>query len=208
MYSILSVILLGIAANLDNLAIGLAYGIRGIKVPFKSNFTFAALSGAATLVSGCAGHLLSHIIPKNVGNILGGAIVSVIGIYTILSFIFHDKKLQKADLTNESLSVSSLGNIMDDPYSADVDNSGDISFKEAFVLGTALALNCLAAGFGAGMTGVNILGLILSVMFFSLLTIGLGTHFGKKYASRYFGDKATVAAGILLLIVGLYEMLI
>ncbi len=47
----ITIILVGIAANLDNLGIGLAYGVKKTKIPFASNLTIAVVSMIVTYLS-------------------------------------------------------------------------------------------------------------------------------------------------------------
>ena len=203
----LSIFLLCLAPNLDNMAIGLAYGVRKINVPFKSNFAIALFSGFATLISSFFGSLLANYIPNYIGNVIGGCIVCLMGIYTIISYL-HIKRISKKSNENGNQYLDNLKAVMDDPSIADRDYSGDISLKESILLGIALAINCLGTGFGAGMTGVNVLVLTVAVIVFSLITISLGAFVGKCYASRFLGDRSTIISGLLLLIVGVYQMLI
>lgn len=189
------------------MAIGLAYGVRKISVPFKSNFAIALFSGFATLISSFLGNLLSNYIPNYIGNLIGGSIVGLIGIYTIISYLYNKSKSKKTNEANY-LCFDNLKAVIDDPSIADKDYSGDISLKESILLGIALAANCLGTGFGAGMTGVNTLVLSGAVIVFSLLTISFGTLVGKRFASRFLGDKVTVISGLLLLVVGVYQMIV
>lgn len=202
----LSIFLLCLAPNLDNMAIGLAYGIRKINVPFKSNFAIALFSGIATLISSLFGKLLANNIPIHTGNIIGGSIVSLMGLYTIFGYL-RNKRRTKEEHQKSIQYISNIRAVMDDPGFADRDYSGDISLKESILLGIALAVNCLGTGFGAGMTGVNVLVLTAAVIVFSLITISLGYVIGKHYASGFLEDKATVISGLLLIIVGVYQMM-
>lgn len=203
----LSIFLLCLAPNLDNMAIGLAYGVRKINVPFKSNFAIALFSGFATLISSFFGNLLANYIPNYIGNVIGGSIVCIMGIYTIISYL-HNKRMLKKPNENGKQYLDNLKAVMDDPSIADRDYSGDISLKESILLGIALAVNCLGTGFGAGMTGVNVLVLTVAVIIFSLITISFGAFVGKRYAARLLGDRSTIISGILLLVVGVYQILI
>lgn len=203
----LSIFLLCLAPNLDNMAIGLAYGTRRISVPFKSNLAIALFSGFATLISSFLGNLLTSYIPSYLGNIIGGSIVSVMGLYTIGSYIHTKRKCNKIQERN-NLYIDNLKAVMTDPGIADRDYSGDISLKESVLLGIALAVNCLGTGFGAGISGVNTLVLTLAVIVFSLITISFGAFIGKRYAAKLLGDRATIISGLLLLAVGLYQIII
>ncbi len=203
----LSIFLLCLAPNLDNMAIGLAYGIRKINVPFKSNLAIAFFSGIAALISSLLGKLLANYIPIHTGNIIGGSIVSIMGLYTIFSYIYSKRKKSREEYQKSIQYISNIRAVMDDPSFADRDYSGDISLKESILLGIALAVNCLGTGFGAGMTGVNVFMLTAAIIGFSLITISLGYVIGKHYSSKFSGDKATIVSGLLLIAVGIYQVL-
>lgn len=206
MVFILSVFLLCLAPNLDNMAIGLAYGARKIAVPLRSNFAIALFSGVATLLSSLLGNILTNYIPVHTGAVIGGLIVSGIGLYTVMSFLYNKRKSKK-NHANGITCIDNLKAVMDDPGIADRDYSGDISLKESILLGIALASNCLGTGFGAGMAGINTFVLTAAVIVFSLATISLGAMIGRRYASGYLGERATVVSGILMIIIGLYQIL-
>jgi putative sporulation protein YtaF len=207
---ILSIVFLGIAANLDNLGIGLSYGLRKIKIPFASNLVIAVLSGLAALITGFAGRLLSHVLPEYLCNTIGGSIVGAVGVWVVASGFFVKRNL-KSNSTSAKAINNKQGRTLDiirQPEKADIDYSGHISIKESILLGIALAVNCLATGLGAGMTGVSVIGMTASIMLFSLITIFLGTTIGKRCFSGVLGDKATVLAGVLLIVIGIYEIFI
>ncbi|PYG85818.1 putative sporulation protein YtaF [Ruminiclostridium sufflavum DSM 19573] len=201
----LSLLLLCLAPNLDNMAIGLAYGARKISVPPKSNLAIALFSGFAIFISSLCGSLLANYIPSYLGNIIGGSIVSIMGIYTILSYL-HTEIKKKRVLENSHIYMGSIRAVMSDPVIADKDYSGDISLKESILLGIALALNCLGTGFGAGMAGVNIYILTAAVIVFSFFTISFGAFIGRRYAAQLLGDRATLLSGLILLSVGTYQI--
>ncbi len=201
----ISIFLLCLAPNLDNMAIGLAYGTKNISVPFKSNLAIALFSGFATFISSLLGNMLTNNIPSYLGSIIGGSIVSIIGIFTIVSYV--NDKINKIRNSNY-ICLDSLKAVMNNPSIADKDYSGDISLKESILLGIALAVNCLGTGFGAGMSGINILTLTVAVIIFSIITISFGAFIGRRYAAKLLGDRATVISGFLLLAVGVYQILL
>ncbi|SDO13517.1 sporulation membrane protein YtaF [Acetanaerobacterium elongatum] len=208
---ILSVILLSAAANLDNLSIGLAYGIRKVRIPFLSNLIVSMLSGVFTLITCFVGKSLSGVLPNSFGNILGGGIVCVMGIWSIAEYLIKLKQSAPENITARKPSSEYVDKefieIMQHPDKADMDYSGDISAKESLLLGTALALNCLATGLGAGMTGINVIAITVLTIILSFITITLGTLIGKKCASLITGDKASILSGALFIVIGLYEIL-
>jgi len=159
---LLSIILLGIAANLDNLGIGLAYGIRRVKISLVSNLIIALLSGIATSLASFTGHLLNRILPDYLGNVIGGCIVGAVGVWVIAAnFNGKNTHLALDNSDNEQMNNTNAANLRDiirQPEKADVDYSGHISVKESILLGTALSINCLDTGLGAGMTGLSVIG--------------------------------------------------
>jgi putative sporulation protein YtaF len=129
------------------------------------------------------------------------------GIYTIMSYLRAKIKTQRIQESNY-VYIDNIRAVMNDPSIADRDYSGDISLKESILLGIALALNCLGTGFGAGMAGVNIFVLTAAVIVFSLFTISFGALIGKRYAAQLLGDRATLISGLILLLVGIYQIIL
>ena len=80
---LLSALMIGVAANLDNFGIGVSYGIRKIRIPFLSNFFIAVLSGIIVALSVSAGHILSQFI--GLANLLGALLIIVIGVWVGLN---------------------------------------------------------------------------------------------------------------------------
>lgn len=204
----LSVVLLGIAANLDNLAIGMVYGLRGIRLPFPSNLVMALLSGLAIYISGWCGQLLTQVIPGRMANILGGIIVALMGVWVLWVYLRDQEKYRIFPFQCDEPDDEGMTAIFKYPEKADLDASGDISWQEAFGLGLALAVNCLTMGVGVGITGLSLAGVTLAVTLSSLLAIALGLFLGHRYGASFLGNYATPVAGVILILVGIYEMLI
>ena len=59
---ILTIFLLALSSNLDNIGVGTSYGARGINIPFSSNLLIAVITGAGTFVSMTIGNGISNII--------------------------------------------------------------------------------------------------------------------------------------------------
>lgn len=182
------VIFLGIAANLDNLGIGLAYGIRKTKIPIRSNVTIALVSMVVTFAAMVAGERVTTYISVNTADILGGLLLCAIGVWMLLQ------------------PRAAEPNPYEDPTVADIDGDRVISVREALPLGFLLSANCLAAGFGMGVSGSSMVGTILSVGFFSFITIGGSHRFGTLLARTWIGRYPAGIAGGLLLVIGFVEI--
>ncbi|QGG49080.1 manganese efflux pump [Heliorestis convoluta] len=92
--------------------------------------------------------------------------------------------------------------IFREPTDADLDSSGELSFKEAFLLGLALSMDALAAGFGASLLGGIPLfaPLIVGITLFFLVVAGL--WWGHNNARWAGGPWISYLAGFVLLSLG------
>ncbi|MEH7308877.1 manganese efflux pump [Neobacillus drentensis] len=80
---LLSILLIGIAANLDNLGISVSYGLRSTRIPFVSNLIIAIVSMICAYLSIIAGKFISEFISIGIANLAGGLIIICIGIKCI-----------------------------------------------------------------------------------------------------------------------------
>jgi putative Mn2+ efflux pump MntP len=55
-----------------------------------------------------------------------------------------------------------------------------LEWQESIWLGVALAINCIATGFGAGISGVNAAFTTISVGVFSFITVAVGLKIGNR----------------------------
>ncbi|MGG6314272.1 sporulation membrane protein YtaF [Paenibacillus macerans] len=200
-YSLLAVIAIGLASNLDNAGVGIAYGVRKIHIPWYSNLAIAIISLLATLVSGLFGSWLSSWIHPWVGQMLGTIVIVGVGIWVLLQPFIEKKPVPPDNGTNP------LTRLLRNPEEADKDSSKSISLGESILLGIALAMNALAGGFNAGITQLNIWYTSVSVGIFSYLLLALCAGFGEKYAAEKFGNRATVISGLLLILIGIHQLL-
>ncbi|UOF92027.1 sporulation membrane protein YtaF [Fodinisporobacter ferrooxydans] len=197
--NLFNIIMIGIAANLDNAGVGISYGIRDIQVPWYSNAMIAIMSALATLAAGIAGKWIGLWISPRIGTILGTILLILVGFWVMLQPFFE--KASKASDTS-----STMIRILQNPEAADSDKSKTISLAESIVLGAALAINALAGGFDAGVIQLNIFLTAFSVGIFSYVLFGISIYIGKTYVAGVFGNKATYIAGILLIFIGLHQL--
>jgi putative sporulation protein YtaF len=195
-----SIIAIGIAANLDNLGIGLSFGARSTKVPLLSNLLIALLSLAATYLAMSAGIYLSHLISPSWGNLIGGLVVVFIGAWGLRSSLKKRRKLvSDAELGEQMTRMAER---------SDKDGNHIISWGESISLGFALSVNCMASGLAAGVSGVSPLFSALSVGIFSLLTVDIGVRLGSQIAKSWFGKYSELMGCLLLIVIGFYEIFV
>ena len=207
---IISALFIGLAANLDNFGVGVSYGVQKIRIPFLSNFSIALLSGIVTFISVLSGHLLSQFM--TVANVLGASMIVVIGVWVMVHKSISDNNLPAAVPVMKTYSVvikplSCIVQITKNPSFADLDANGVISTKEAMALGITLSFNSIATGVGAGLTGLAPLPMAIAVSIFSVIAISSGYWTGWKTASNRLERLSQTFSGVLLVLIGIYELL-
>ncbi len=203
-------ILIAIAANLDNLGVGIAYGIRKIRISHISNFIISAISLVATWLSGEIGKAIIVYLSPEVTSIIGAILLFGVG-----AWIFTQPIITAIKTNQPIIDLQLLGGriyigpteILNYPERADMDNSQNIGHWEAIILGTALSINALAGGFDAGAIGISPLLEAALIGIFSLITIYTGNYVGEKYAAEQLGKYATLVSGTLLMLIGLHQLL-
>ncbi|SFK83059.1 putative sporulation protein YtaF [Paenibacillus sp. 1_12] len=197
----ISIIFIALASNLDNLGIGISFGIRSTKIPALSNGIIAVITMLGTYVSIALGDYVTEFISGFAANLLGACMILIIGIWGLISS-------WRAKLPEPPASDSpNLIDVIHHPSTADIDLNKVISWKESLTLGLALALNNMATGFGAGATGVSPLWTTLAAGLFSILFIYGGTRLGFMAAKTWVSQYAERIGGILLIVIGIYEMI-
>ncbi|WP_346779346.1 sporulation membrane protein YtaF [Paenibacillus brevis] len=201
MLSLLAAIIIGLASNLDNAGVGIAYGVRKIHIPWFSNLMIAVISFLATLLSGMFGNWLALWIHPWIGQWIGTIVIVSVGVWVLLQpYVEKKQAMRERD-------ASVLTRLLRNPEEADRDSSKTLSLGESVLLGLALAMNALAGGFNAGITHLNIWLTSLFVGVFSYLLLAFCAGLGEKYAADKLGSRATVISGLLLILIGIHQIL-
>ncbi len=207
-----------IAANLDNLGVGIAYGLRRNKISTRSNLVIAIMSTGLTLMAMKFGQWVQPILSIKVANDLGASVIIVVGIWVFFEVAiqrmwsiltkhlwrYFSRKIGRRKHLDRPNSEPDRNTIM--RFLAHKD-SGRISGRETLILGVSLSLNAMAGGFGAGLAGHNLIVTSIAVGGFSYLTIFAGQSLAGNYASRWLGSFSQRLAGLLLIAIGIYELL-
>lgn len=199
-----TIVAIGIASNLDNAGVGIAYGVRKVHISWLANLIIAAISWIATFLSGIVGDTITRYVPAQAATWTGACVVVLVGLWVFTEPWRKQRKLKQQRYNQDSANV--VSRILRDPMEADFDKSQTISLKEAVVLGVALALNALVGGFDAGVVHIGIVWTSLVVGVFSFVLLGLSEYLGRRYAAESLGDKATYVAGLLLILIGIHQL--
>lgn len=195
------VLLIALANNIDNIGVRIAYSIRGIKISVKTNLWISLITFFISAISAYSGSYLTKFISKSTSSKISMVLLCTIGLWIIVEPYYNMKKPQ---LKNED---NSIYDILKNPEKADKDNSKYIDIKEATVLGIALSINNIGGSLSAGIIGLNsfFIGFFSAVLSFVALWAGnYITIFFKKFD---IGNKATITAGLVLILIGIGQVL-
>ena len=210
----LPALLLALASNLDNVGVGLAYGMRRVRVPLSSNVLIAAITAGGTLASVLFGNTIGKLLSPSLANILAGGILIAMGCWVVVKeavALYRGRDQALLSTLSSSAEIGYLGKvhtIRENPLFADGDHSGKIDLKEALLLGLALTPNNLVNGAAAGMMDLSVGLMVLLVFLLSVATIWAGIEVGGQCGKRWLGNIAGVASGALLIFVGACEIAI
>lgn len=194
-------LLIAFAANVDNLGVGIAYGIRKIKVSWQANLIIAVLSLAATWLAEELGFVIRDYLNVATANWVGALLIIGIGLWIIAEPLLASGsigKRQKSVLPNV---------VIHRPEIADRDDSLTIDRGEAVILGIALSINAMAAGVDDGLKYGPTWVLPVMVGLLSFLTIEAGMFLGRRYMAEALGKQSAVVSGALLILIGAYQLL-
>lgn len=196
--NVMPILIFVLGANFDNIAVGTAYGFKGIKLSTKMNLLIAIITSVGTLLSMSLGLIIYTLLPHNFTNLLGGLLIIILGLYFLKDF-FKNAITKKND--------GDLKEILNEPEKADIDHSGDIDFKEAITLGSALTLNNFGMGIGASISGMNIFLTSILTFLFSVISFRIGCNIGSKFNDSFLHKYANLISSLILIVLGLIEIL-
>jgi putative Mn2+ efflux pump MntP len=170
--------ILPISLSIDALGVGFSYRMRGIKITKKAKLVMTVLTACVMGLSMAAGRLFSHLLPPEIMNLFGTALLVLMGLVIIYNALFGQEAFY------------------------DFNKSKNIELREAVLLG--LALSSDAASCGVALAFVNTGSFLLPVL--SGLMQGVFLWLGeilytRGTKTRLGGQKGLGAfsGGILLL---------
>lgn len=192
MILIFSALLFSISSNLDNVVVGMAYGIKKIKIGLLANLIIAITTSLGTFLSMTVGTYIAKFLSKHTANILGAVIIIILGVYFVIVSIPNLKK----NTSSKSLAVKDVTDMVKYAEESDLDNSGDIDIKEAILVALGLTFNNLGTGVAASITGVSIQFTLIFTFTLSIVAILFGEYIGNhilgKFLGKYTPDRKSV----------------
>ncbi len=194
---------LAVSSSLDNLGVGIAYGIRNIRIGWVSNLVIAVICFFFSLAGILFGLWFAEVLPGILPTLIGGFLLFVIGIRIVLLAVPRKKPAANPTAAPHSTGIK---DILAHPEIADLDKSGEIGFGESVLLGVALSANALTNGLGAGLLGLSPLAISFTAAVGSFVTVWAGALLGARAANFRIGaftlgEAGTALSGIILIII-------
>lgn len=192
---LISSLLFGFSASIDAFIVGMTYGVKRTHISFSNNLLVSVITLAGTILSILAGSKIVLFFPKQAATTAGSLLLILLGIYYILKFIiiYLKKRTIPKELSDSAPSCNP--------------SFGFIGLQETMALGLALSVNNVGIGLGASISGIHLLPTAVITFALSVLLLALGNRLGKMYLLRFAGRFADPLAGMILIVLGLYEWL-
>jgi putative sporulation protein YtaF len=203
MIHFLHVFIIALTNNLDNIGVRIAYTIRGIKISIVINIWISLITFVISYFAAYSGTVISGYIGKQLSSLLTMILLSGIGSYMI--YRQYLKRMCRGEFGQDN--KKGICHILLKPENADIDNSKHIDFKEATLLGIALSVNNVGGGVSAGMIGLNPFWVGLLSAMLSFFILWAGNYMAEFFIKWNLSNKATVAAGIMLIAIGIEQVI-
>jgi len=184
---------LAVASSIDNLAVAVSYGIRGIRIPVASNLLIAAICFGFSEAGVRLGDLTARFLPGALPNLAGAVLLFALGARILLLALSARARPEPrgggpGDRGRLKPAVERL-------LSAQVERIG---WPEAVLLGIALSANALTNAVGGGLIGLSAFAISSTAALGSFIAIALGVALGQRSAQVKLGSLDLGRHGILI----------
>lgn len=199
--------LLAVVVSLDGFVAAVAYGARRLRLTFLAVIMVSLSSALAVGISMYVGQYVACFFPAQITEYIGAALLLILGFYFLYQQSRPSKQapgaappsINRQLIAQLHLRVFGLVvQILRDPTAADFDQSGIITWQEAWLLGIALSLDSFAVGIGAAMSGMSPQLTALMAGGVTLASLLLGWELGYRWQHATDGQWARLPAVILI----------
>lgn len=182
---ILTIILFSLSINLDNLTLGLIYGVNKVKISVFHQILIVFITTLGTLISMLFGKLISEYYLEKVSSIIGFILLLVIGIVTIVKY--------KNETKSEEQDIKYLQKI---------------SLKEIIIVSFFLSINNIGIGIGFSLHEFNILYSVISTVIIGYVLLIIGLYIGNNFKLKIFEKYESLITGIIIIILAIIQFII
>ena len=182
MINIIKALAFAFSANIDNIAIGISYGIKKIKIPSKINILIASLMAIITYIT--------MFIGRSISDLFNVAVINKIGAYTLIFFgiYFLLKELLKKQTIEEEKILS------------------NITLKNVAIIVFTLSTNNIATGIAASMIDININFTFIFTLIFSFLLLYIGNRIGRNILNDKLEKYSNILSSLIIILLGVFQL--
>ena len=185
-----STVLFALAANADNLTVGIAYGMKRRRIRWERNLLIAAVTTLITLVALTVGRQIREVLPPRLPDMLGG------GLLVLLAAV--------------SIACEQVGAVVQftNPLTRFAERTS-VGLGESFILSATLSINNIGLAIAGGIGGVTYAAAAASIFCLSMAMLAFGQAIGTSLTRlrlvsqmlRYSisGNAVLALAGVLML---------
>ncbi len=204
---IVSIVLLALAVSVDGLAAGISLGMRRIEIPLWSLLIISLTSGLAIFSSMVLGRLIAMAFSLVMAHILGAVILLILGLWVLLQGLASEERAEGILFQFRIPLLGLIIRVMKEPGRADLDDSGRINNREAYLLGFALAMDAAGAGLGASLLGFNIYLIPFLVALVKFILLFLGSRIGEGFKDLLSLRGQKILPGLILILLGFFQLI-
>ena len=186
-----STLLFGLAANTDNLTIGVAYGMKRRWIRWPHNLLIAVVTTFVTLVAMGLGRQIREMLPARVPDIFGGGLLLALAAWNV----YRERTGASGRLPVPASRFS---------------GRAFVSIGESLFLSGSLSINNVGLAVAGGIGGVGYIAAALSIFCFSIAMLALGQAVGSNvtrvslfpqlFRNPMSGNAVLALAGGLMLV--------
>lgn len=186
-----STLLFALAANTDNLTVGIAYGVKRRSIGWVQNLLIAVVTTAVTLVALMLGRQIREVLPPKLPDMLGGILLIALAALSV----YWDRRGSVVRLAQPTARFA---------------DRASVGVGEGLFLAGTLSINNVGLAIAGGIGGVSYASAAAAIFCFSLATLTLGQAIGTSLtrlrlvsqALRYSlsGNAVLALAGVLMIV--------
>ncbi|MDO4283272.1 MAG: manganese efflux pump [Clostridia bacterium] len=183
MLNVIKAFAFALSANIDNLAIGVSYGMKKITISSKINIIIAILMSVITCFTMIVGKSISSFFNIEMINKIGAYALIIIGIHLFIS----ECKDKHTEESQKELS--------------------QITFKNILLVILTLSTNNIATGIAASMISINIFFTFIFTIIFSFLMLYIGNKIGSNILNHKIEKYANIISAFIIICLGVFQII-
>lgn len=183
--ALITVNLIGVSSNFDNTGVGIAYGSDQIKFPHWVNAIINIVGGITAFIGGYLGDVISQFVGVKPAGWLACFALGGIGFFFWYASYIHPM----ISKSKSPIRIPTPG------------------FRQSILLGLAMSLDNIVLGFGATVSNIaSMWAESLSIAVLGYVMLWFGHRVGIGILSKFLGRYSAFIAGLILVMVGIYQI--